>query len=345
MRFDIFNVFAETGKSQRIPLSHPAAAEDFVGRVNASVKAALRNKAFLEGRRTEAMFGALVASLGSVQLLKEEDAGEIYATDDALRPPDFRLVLTDGKQVLVEVKNFYQGVTPTKDYSMDDAYLEGLSRYARVMGCDLKLAIYWVEWNKWTLTSTSVFETVDKRRVLKMIDAYKFNEMSILGDVLVGTKFPLEMKLVADRTKPRAIDDKGIATFTVGSVELCCAGSPITDAVERRIAGFLMMYGDWSYNEPECKIDKNQVEAVLHKWEPEVDSKQGFEIVGSLSSMFSRFYGLATSSDVGTIEQLKLDVSPGSLGLLIPSNYKGTALPLWRLVVRAQSQDTLPLPA
>ena len=42
------------------------------------------------------------------EVYAQEDAGEVYAQDETLRLPDFRLVLSDGVVVLVEVKNFRQ---------------------------------------------------------------------------------------------------------------------------------------------------------------------------------------------------------------------------------------------
>jgi len=66
------------------------------------------NRAFIYGHLAESLFIQLVAALDNVRLIKQEDAGEVYAQDETLRLPDFRLVLSDGVVVLVEVKNFRQ---------------------------------------------------------------------------------------------------------------------------------------------------------------------------------------------------------------------------------------------
>ena len=89
-----------------------------------------------------------------------------------------------------------------------------------------------------------------------------------------------------------------------------------------------MFYGRWMY-EVEPRIVADEIEAVEHRWVPEVDNQQGFEMVGSLSEMFCTFFKFATQ-DEGRIGKLRLDISPGSWGSLIPEGYKGTILPLWR---------------
>ena len=106
IRFDLINAFAEFGRLEKISLSDPSiATEGFVERIRESVHGSLSNEALLHGLRTESMFEALVVSLGAVEFIKQEDSGEIYASDERLKTPGFRLVLSDGSQMLVEVKN------------------------------------------------------------------------------------------------------------------------------------------------------------------------------------------------------------------------------------------------
>ena len=76
-----------------------------------------------------------------------------------------------------------------------------------------------------------------------------------------------------------------------------------------------------------------KLETVEHYWVPEMDHEQGFEIVGSLSEMFSTFYKFATQ-DEGQVGKLRLDITPGSWGNLIPEDHKGKMLPLWRFRLR-----------
>jgi hypothetical protein len=336
MRFNIFDVFAGFGQKESLSLREPTTAQSFLGQISNSLMESLNSETFIQGLRTEAMFESLVASLGGVEILKQEDEGEVYASDETLKVPDFRMVLADGHQVLVEVKNHYQGKVAMKSFSMTEDYFQELIKYCKLMTCDLKVAVYWVCWNIWTLVSPNCFAQEGRRRVLPFLEAMQANEMSILGDVHIGTKFPLCLRLLADKNKPRSVSTKCEAPFTIGAVELYCAGNTISDPIEQRIALFLMLYGDWPSAQPRIEIVDGLVEFMEYTLRPEEDSGQGFEIIGTLSGMFSVFYRAATA-DQDKIVQLHLNVEPGLLGCLIPPDHKGGALPLWRLIVKKKS--------
>jgi hypothetical protein len=331
LRFDIIDTFADFGQREKISLRDPKLTDGFVERTRASIDQSLSNERFLQGIRTERMFESLVASLGAVDILKQEDSGEIYVSDETLKVPDFRLVLKDGTQILVEVKNYYQKADAMQSFELDGDYLDGLVRYAIVMNTNLQLAIYWAKWNIWTLVRPESFTNDNEKRTLNMLKAMQVNHMAALGDYNIGTRFPLSLVMHADKTKPRAIGSDGSAMFTISSVELLCAGGSITDPREREIAMFLMFYGKWNYEVVPTLIGED-IEAVEHRWFPETDSEQGFEIVDSLSGMFSSFYRFATQEDE-KIANLRVDITPGSWGTLIPGDYKGKALPLWRFIL------------
>jgi hypothetical protein len=336
IRFDIINAFAEFGRSEKLSLRNPAAADGFVKRARASIDGSLSNEAFLQGIRTELMFESLVASFGAVKVLKPEDSGEIYVSDETLRVPDFRLVLADDSQMLVEVKNFYQKADARRSFELDADYLEGLVRYSKAMSCKVLFAIYWARWNIWTLSPLEAFKKQKEKSTLDMLEAMKANHMISLGDYSIGTQFPLSIVMHADKTKPRVIEQDGSVSFTISKVEVFCAGQLIADPADRRIATYLMFFGKWAY-EVEPRVVDNQLEAVEHRWVPEADHEQGFEIVGSLSEMFSTFYKFATQ-DGDQMEKLRLDVAPGSWGTLIPEEYAGT-LPLWRFRLQPSPPD------
>lgn len=338
MRFDIFNAFADFGRVERVSLRDPATATDgFVKGIRSSVSKSLQNEALLHGIRTESMFEALVVSLGTIELIKQEDSGEIYASDDKLKVPDFRLILSNKTQLLIEVKNYFQGRDAMKPFELDDTYLDGLIRYAAIMNCSLFLAVFWVKWNVWTLVKPEIFEADGANRTLDILDAMKGNHMATLGDYTVGTTPPLSLVMHADREKERAIGPDGTGAFTIAKVELYCAGQPLTDPVERQIATYLMFYGKWNY-ETIPQIVAGQIEAVEHRWSPNEDHQQGFEMVGSLSEMFSRYYRFATQQD-GELARLRLDVNPGAWGMLIPERYERHNLPLWRFHLQPADPD------
>ena len=330
LRFDVIHAFANFGQNEKVSLRGAGVADGFVNRMRDSISGSLGNDRLLQGLRTQSMFESLVASLGAVEILKQEDEGEIYVSDDTMRVPDFRVVLADSAQMLVEVKNFYP-TDARKPFELDADYLDGLVRYARAMNSNLQLAIYWARWNIWTLVPPEVFGAMDGKRRVELAEAMRANHMASLGDYSIGTRFPLSIVMYADKKKPRAVEENGTASFTVGSVEVCCAGQRIEDPLEKQIAVYLMMYGKWNY-EAVPRIANGSVDSVEHHWMPMDDNEQGFEMVDSLSGMFSRFYTFATA-DEDKIARLRLDISPGSWGALIPKDYHGKVLSLWRFIL------------
>jgi hypothetical protein len=75
--------------------------------------------------------------------------GEIYPIPrDPLR---FDLNLPDrpatGSAFLSEVKHFHQGGTPTRALPISRRYLASLRAYGDLVGCPVKLAVYWERWN------------------------------------------------------------------------------------------------------------------------------------------------------------------------------------------------------
>jgi hypothetical protein len=141
-QFDLLDAFAQFSLEEKISLQNPAAADGFVERTRASVLRSLSNEALLHGIRTQSMFEAMTASLGAIDILKEEDSGRIYVSDEKLKIPDFRLVLKDGSQMLVEVKNFHQDEDAQRPFALESDYLEGLTLYAGAMKCTLLVAVY-----------------------------------------------------------------------------------------------------------------------------------------------------------------------------------------------------------
>ena len=83
----------------------------------------------------------------------------------------------------------------------------------------------------------------------------------------------------------------------------------------------------------------NQLDAVEFTVNPEQASDQEFDMIGSLSSMFSNSCRLATSNK-SQVEQVKIEFTPGFWGSLIPRGYSGTDLPLWIFVQKAADAPT-----
>jgi hypothetical protein len=345
LRFDIFNALTQFTHEERLSLRDPKAIESFAKEIRTSVDTSITSDTFLYGQRTQAMFEALVLSLGQAKLMKQEDAGDLYSIDEQIRVPDLRLVLLDGKQLLIEVKNFYQPTDPFQPFEQEKDYIDGLIKYAELIGCELRIAVYWARWNWWTLVSMNRFEHGSGKSILSYQTSMMFNEMATLGDMMIGCKFPLTLEMETRKDKPRTVEENGKVIFHIAAINILCAHQPVATELERNIAWYLINHGDWEEQPAEAIVNNGQLDGVRFSWlptaygdAPEEDDQQGFAVIGTLSGMFSRYYRAVTVED-GIIKRLRIDVSPGQLGQMIPDDYKGTTLPLWRFRQEPKSKE------
>jgi len=346
IRFDVFNALAQFSHEQRLSVTDPKTADPFLQQIRSSLHATVNNESFLYGQRTQAMFEALVLSLAEVNFLKQEDSGSLYSTAEELQVPDYRLVFPNGKQLLIEVKNFYQKNTFDEPFEMTHSYFNGLSNYSRLVGCDLMVAIYWVKWNKWTLVQPKRFVLGSGYANLSFPSAVMFNEMSLLGDIMIGARFPLAIHVEARTDEPRAVQASGEVSFKIADIKIFCADREVESTLERNIGWYLMNHGLWIESPPLPIINNGQLDGLKFEWFPQdyhedrdrYDS-QGFAVIGTLSEMYSKFYRRVTQSD-GRIGQIHVDVTPGTLGQMIPKDYEGERLPLWRFKIQPMSEKT-----
>jgi hypothetical protein len=326
VRFDVFRAYA----GRVVNLHDPEATEAFRGSVAASIQQALGNPKFLYGQHVQAMFQGVVIALGQAQMIKEEDAGGGWYDGEELRIPDYRIVLRDSAQLLVEVKNHNANHL---EVSFTKTYVNGLRRYGELTNSDVKLAVYWVGWRTWTLVPLSILDERGAHLVLPFVKAIPANEMAVLGDASIATRFPLTLKLVADPSKPRSLSTDGKGQLTIGDTRLFCAGKELTEEQEKQIALMLMQFGSWEEAEPWAELhDDGTPSALVFEWRPRADHHQGFEIVGSLSEIFSSFFIWRTFKE-HEVSRLEIDVAPGQMADLIPRDYKGEALPIWRFIL------------
>ena len=311
-------------------LRSPDRLDEALRRLRLGIEDSLSRPSRLFGRHVEAMFEALVASLGAVDLLKAEDSGDCYART-AVQPPDFRIVTTAGRHLLVEVKSVAPGAF-VRGFRVRPRDLEALAEYARLAGGELLFALYWSDLNAWSLIPPSAFTLERGKMHVSANDAFRASQMVSLGDVMLGTTPPLTWRLKAER--PVKVDETSQQVqFTIGGTELLSGSKRITVAIEKHIAWFFMLNGEWEDEEvPEIK--KNHLIGLRFEFRPiEPPRKQGFAIVGTLSSMFSGQYLRATTGESGVAE-IRAAIRPGKLGSLVPETYKGKALPLWRIKVQ-----------
>lgn len=330
-KFEVISLFDAIGQRRGLKLNEKESEKTFLDSVSKSLTQSKDVPIILHGRRVEAMFGYVAGSLGRSTLIKREDSGDIYAVDTNLRCPDYHLLLDDGTELFVEVKNCHK-TNPSYNCSIKGSYLDALSNYAQLFKRGLKVAIYWSKWNAWTLLSPDRLRKQENLYMVTFSEAMKMNEMATLGDILVGTRPPLLLRVVTDPDKPRTIASDGNVLFTIAGVELYCNPALIESKLEQIIALYLMLYGDWPANGPRAVIENNDLLAIEFIAAPlEPTPGQGFEFIGRLSGMIWRQYNYLTAP-TGQIDKLSPSEEPGALGILIPKEYKGNQLPLWRFI-------------
>jgi hypothetical protein len=329
--FDLLALYGRFGREQQVSLKDPTTAQAFLADIRVQLDRALTDPALLHGQRTAAMFEALLLALGRFTLLKVEDTGRVHPSP-GFRAPDFRVVLENGEQWLIEVKNVYKR-DPRRQSKilMTQDYLAEMNAYAKATKATLKLAVFWARWGIWTLLSPGQLVDSKGRVKVDMGDALRFSELSALGDRVMGTRPPLMLRLAVDETKPNAVGPDGITPFTIAGVTFFCGGQEITRPVEKDIAWFFMNYGDWTEQTPQAVVEDGKLRAIEYIWEPEIKSNASFEFIGTLSRMFSRYYALESLSGPDVM-QIEVDGHPGWFASVAANDYKGDVLPLWRLV-------------
>jgi hypothetical protein len=190
--FDLLIELARFSSERSVPLNDPSIIDRFFADTGPRLKKALEDKALMHGARTESLFEALVTSLGQFRLLKREDVGQVRATDN-LRAPDFRVVLQDGTQWLIEVKNARSEEPFKQELRLSARYVASISSYCDAVGAPLRLAVYWSLWKVWTVVSPDRFRLPSGGLVVSMDEALLADELGRLGDFIIMTKPPLRL--------------------------------------------------------------------------------------------------------------------------------------------------------
>lgn len=335
VRFDVFSALAHYTAKHHLSIRDDKTISQFLDAIRGTTTDSLSNDAFVYGFRVQSMFETVIASLGKIQLLKQEDSGTAYhASNVDLAIPDYRIVLDRGVQLLVEVKSFSQK-TGTEPYIEDAAYLRSLDAYAKLTQAELLIALYWHRWNLWTLVPPSTFASSGTKAQLGLPEALAANRMGLLGDKMVGTRPPLRLRMEVDELRR----DGEERLCSIKSVTIYSEDRLLKDPVERRIATFLILNGSWHETTELQKNDDGEDSVLELSYAPYEDdgtqSKQGFVLMGSLSSMISTFFRRGTVDEGDSVKGFNVDFSPGEFGQLIPNDYKfgEAALPLFLLTV------------
>jgi len=324
--FDLLALLAAFARDQGMALDHPALVETFTADAVRRLKRALTDTALLHGSRTERLFEATVLSLGNFRLLKAEDNGRIHATG-TLRAPDFRVVLDDGAQWLIEVKNVRRKDPFKQHTTMSAAYLGSLQAYADMMGVPLRLAIYWSRWSLWTVIAPEHFRQPNGSLRISMQQGVIANKFSRLGEVSIMTRPPLRIVLGAAKDRPHGVGADSIASFIIGSVRLFSGEHELVDLRDRKLAEVLISYGEWPLGGPFAMTDEHGFAGVQYVAEPEEATGQAFEGIGWASRIFSSFYADQTVEG-DRIVQLLGQSAPEWFAPLADWDFDNSKLPL-----------------
>jgi hypothetical protein len=328
---DVFRIGARVLSEQGLKVSSAVPAD--VAAQLASMFDAARTPIRLHGTRVEEMFTYAIAAVGAVRAIKREETDDlVFAVPESVVVPDFRVVLEDGTDILVEVKNFHSK-NPWAAPRITHNYLRRLVSYGKLFSRQVFLAVYWSAWRRWTLHNAAELLAVLERGevTLSLAEAYRLSEMSLLGDALLGTGYPLVLRLsVTSKLKKRRKSESEYL-LQIDKVDMSVAGNPIRNKRDRRIAFGLMMRGGWEETQ-RVVMDGDQIMAIEFSFAPPGEQRDlEFAPVNSLSSLASSEFNdlTADANDVNRLRPHKLPTPPYPR---VGEGYHGVDLPLWILI-------------
>jgi len=334
-KFDVLELFSSTAPSNGYKINSSQSIDNFIKEMSSSIRKSATNDTMKFGKRTESLFAYVIGALGQIKLLKQEDSGNIYSLDDDMLPADYKAILKDNSQLLIEVKNFY-----LKDFKKEfilkkDYYLK-LQKYADINNIPLKFAIYFSTMNQWVLLPITAFKKNKKTFSIDVATAFAKSEMSLLGDRMIGTTPNLEIHILTNKNESKPIPTSEIVNFTIREIKFFCNKNEIKNTIEKDIVFNLIRHGEWEAD-TEIIMEKDNFLGIKFIYAPIKISEQNFEIIGTLSSMISNKFKEMTISN-GEVEALDLDLNPSLFKIFIPNNYDSQDLPLWQLIIQANKE-------
>jgi len=230
-----------------------------------------------------------------------------------------------------------------KKYILKKVYYEKLLKYADICEYDLYFAIFWSSWHMWTLVNIDDFDIKEKSYTITFEKAVMCNKMSLFRDMTIATLCPLSARLYLNQETSDCVHFDRNVKFEISKVELYCQNKIIHSKLEQQIASMLMMYGEWNNEEVTCVLDEstNKINYMEFNYYPhDMNEDNGFSIVGILSQIISRQYIYHTASTAG-IYSISPYASQEPFGVIIPDDYKGEVLPLWRFIQSHNNEEDI----
>lgn len=325
-KFEAFDLYAQICSLKKYSMNDKGSIDKFLVDINNSLSNV--SDIQLYGKVTELAFFHMVKALKTVKFIKQEDIGECYCIQD-IQIPDYKIVLPNNETILVEVKNNNSNIN--KDFSISAKYYQNLSKYGQLLKTDIYIAIYWRKFNLWTLNKLSAFKKINKSYKISFSYAMMHNYMHILGDLNIGTKPKLSIRLYP--TEECYINDN-VFDFIIGDTKIFCNDVEVTKKIEKNLVLLFMFFSKWKSDSTviqsqfDKKIEYLEFFSIPDEPEEEVNN-QGFAMLGFLSSIYTNYYRYIIAPN-GEIENIYISKN---LCVEIPNDYKGDSLPLWRFTV------------
>ncbi|MGR6741353.1 hypothetical protein ACU6RU_04855 [Microbacterium sp. F1-18] len=308
-------------------MSDPARVEATVAQFEAGLRDSLQSPSRIRGWVSDQLFGLIAADLGGCKLVKQEDAGVLFYEDE-VKLPDWRLTLLSNKNILVEVKA--EDDNHPRLSRLRIAEVARLKSYAQLNDCPLHLAVHWVAMSMWTLVPIDDYVRVGDHFEIDLETAFKRNHLcSLLNDRMLGLKPPLEFRLTMQEVRdedwatevarePEEDGTKELSLLTT-DVRLLAGGEELVDESETALVWFLIQHARWPCEEKMEGAGNGVWEMVFTMASDESHGEQGFDIIGSLSELYTRMFYSGTTSLEEETTKLSIDVEPGTLPRLVPT--------------------------
>lgn len=332
--FDLLAQLAAFARANDVPLTDPDIAERFAADIAPRLREAIKDRNLMYGMRAERLFEAMVVSLGKFRLFKSEDNGVTHGAE-GFRAPDFRVVMENGQQWLVEVKNVHRADPFDQVDEQSPAYLASLRRYSDAVGVPLLIAHFWSRWGMWTLVEVDRFLIGDGGLRVGMAEAFPYSRLGDLGDVSINLPGPLQFTVMFEPGVESAEEQPR------PTAALYRDGQLLTDARDQNLAMILLQFGEWPLSGPLEEQLENGARLVHFKAEPEEPSGQGFDGIGIASRIFSRFYREDTSAG-DQVTQLNGEPRPEWFRPLAEWDFEASKLGLRIFRMQARADDLVP---
>jgi hypothetical protein len=340
---DYAKLFADYSARRKIADYSEQAIREFSEGITQSLQATVNAEHRVRGFRAEAVFQAVVAGIGKVALLKAEDSGDVFFTGDDLQIPDFRIVLRDGSQMLVEVKAQRLENSFDKPLKLSNGYVQKVLRYASLTRTELRFAIFWEETSRWTLNRLDAFDpgvAGEKQWSISFVRAMATNELASIGDCTIATLAPLRFRVLFDPDRSERLPPEGgPIQVTIAGVKLFSQDT-VLEGLSAEIGWKLLWYGEWEEIGQDSHTEGDHLVWVEHLYGPRGWSDRPHEPheiapVGALSEMISRAYLQGAERTIHTSATGEI-LKPGYMGNFIPPDFPSLklALPLYELHLR-----------